>query len=937
GGTRRLSATLGFGAFSKTWRSDAVQFEAGKWYHIAFVYDGAGTGRFFVNGRQCGEQTYPECGAIAAGRHDLSIGDRVGSYYHGFPGLIDQVRICRAELEFAPARLVFLSDRWVFRRMEKNAVLRLRFDNLERSVVSGVKVTASVSGLDERTFSLPPIEAGASQVIEYPLNTSLRPDDYTLEVSYSIPGEEPVTATAAFPVSIVARPLPHRMPVLMWGIGGTQVEKEAERLKYIGFTHCLGISVDYQRIWDAGAPTQPNSEEAVAATKRALNTALRQGIGICVSLSPGSWLRRAQEKFLRVDRAGKPYGGNYRDVCGLFPEVKKFCYNVGASVAQAYKDFPAFQCALIHTEVRDAAQPCFHEHDVAAFRQFAGIDPPSEVSRKWGVSYKDIKGFPEDHVISDDDPIYRYLKWYWKEGDGWNGLNTAVVEGLKSAVPEGFWTFHDPAVRVASVYGSGGAVDVLSQWTYSYPDPIRIATATDELLAMAAGADRPQQVMKMTQIIWYRNQTAPRSEKGEPSYVARWEREQPDAPFITIAPMHLREAFWTKIARPIKGIMYHGWQSLVPAEGVYGYRYTNPETKEELRRLIYSVVQPLGPTLVQVPGVKSDVAFLESFAAEMFAGRGTYGWGHTWLGDAYLVMQWAHLQPEIVFDETIARRGLDGYKILVMMDCDVLTRSVVEAVRKFQQRGGIVVGDERLCPAIKPDVVIESYERTKDAKRDKEELQKRAAELCQKLAGKYERYVDCSNADVVVYRRRYGTTDYIFLINDAREYGNYVGHHGLVMEHGLPSEATVTIARARGVVYDLVTGQRLSAAAEGGKLKLRVSLGPCDGRLLMVADRPIASVRLEAPQQVRRGEQVTVKLAVLDDGGKPLAAIVPVQMEICDPEGRPAEFSGYYGARDGEVALTLDIAPNDTCGVWTVRASELASRQSGTAYLRVVP
>ena len=28
--------------------------------------------------------------------------------------------------------------------------------------------------------------------------------------------------------------------------------------------------------------------------------------------------------------------------------------------------------------------------------------------------------------------------------------------------------------------------------------------------------------------------------------------------FITIAPMHLREALWCKISRPIQGIMYHG-------------------------------------------------------------------------------------------------------------------------------------------------------------------------------------------------------------------------------------------------------------------------------------------------------------------------------------------------------------------------------------------
>ena len=177
-------------------------------------------------------------------------------------------------------------------------------------------------------------------------------------------------------------------------------------------------------------------------------------------------------------------------------------------------------------------------------------------------------------MIADDNPLYVYYRWFWKQGDGWNAMHSALHRGLKSNGKERLWTFHDPAVRVASAYGNGGDVDYLSHWTYSYPDPLRIGLCTDELFCMAGGAARgDQQVMKMTQIIWYRSQTAP--ESGEearaqtsdfsdqdvrPSgtgsvdatgrHRAAWEREIPDARFITIAPMHLREALWSKISRP---------------------------------------------------------------------------------------------------------------------------------------------------------------------------------------------------------------------------------------------------------------------------------------------------------------------------------------------------------------------------------------------------
>jgi hypothetical protein len=83
--------------------------------------------------------------------------------------------------------------------------------------------------------------------------------------------------------------------------------------------------------------------------------------------------------------------------------------------------------------------------------------------------------------------------------------------------------------------------------------------------------------------------------------LAAWEDHDPGAAYITIAPMHLREALWTKLARPVGGIMYHGWQSLVPTASTGAYRYTHPDTQHELARLVREVVRPLGPMLLQCP------------------------------------------------------------------------------------------------------------------------------------------------------------------------------------------------------------------------------------------------------------------------------------------------------------------------------------------------
>ncbi|MDP1589800.1 MAG: LamG domain-containing protein, partial [Prosthecobacter sp.] len=94
GGLRRMFVTLGFGAESKTIHSLPFKLDTDVWQHVAFTYDGAGTGKFYRNGTAAGGSKLEGYGAVTPGPKGLSIGDRLGSNYGGFPGLIDEVRIC---------------------------------------------------------------------------------------------------------------------------------------------------------------------------------------------------------------------------------------------------------------------------------------------------------------------------------------------------------------------------------------------------------------------------------------------------------------------------------------------------------------------------------------------------------------------------------------------------------------------------------------------------------------------------------------------------------------------------------------------------------------------------------------------------------------------------------------------------------------------------
>ncbi len=929
---RRLVASLGFGKNSDSIEGPEIEVVPGKWTHVAFTYDGAGRSRFFINGELAGKVYVPGRGAVVPGQYGLTIGDRFGSTHAGFPGYIAQVRVVSGIVPYFTGGLIAGTGRGrtAFLRMERDATVPVTVLNDTTGPLTGGRAQVDYGG-EEQDVRLPDLAPNQEHIIPVKVDTTLRPGGYPLKVSVAgSAGGRELRTEKEVPITIVPRPLPNQMPVVMWGGG------DIARLKAMGFTHQFITLVSEGLVWDAGKPVPAMPADVIERQGKLLDELLAAGLRGVVVAHPGTWVIRDPKRkaqYNRVDRKGALR--EHENVCGNFPAVRQLCYNTGASVAQTFGHYPALDGALIHSEVRDGSELCFHEHDRQACREATGADIPEEVIGKGGLHHSRIKGFPRDRVIRDDDRLLAFYRWFWKNGDGWNPLHSETSRGLKSTGRQDLWTYFDPAVRVPDTWGSGGDVDVISQWTYSYPDPIKIGQSTDELFAMAEGKPG-QQVMKMTQVIWYRTRTAPKLPEDESKRTA-WEKRHPEGPFITIAPDHLREAFWSKLSRPIRGIMYHGWGSLVETGATTGYVFTNPATQGVLAELTRDVVRPLGPTLLQVPDRPADVAVLESFASQMFAGRGTYGWGNSWEADMHLILQWAHLQPKILFDETVVRDGLDNYRVLVMPACDVLTASVVARIKAFQNQGGIVVADEFVCPAIIPDIVVPSLSRTGKADADKAALQARAVALRQELDPFYTRYGDTSNADVVLRFRRYGDSDYLFVLNDKRTFGDYVGQHGKVMEQGLPTAARISVQRKAGFVYDLVEHRALPVDGTPGGLEFDVKLGPGDGRVLLLTSRRIAGVEVKAAGQARPGSAVDVTVSVTDAQGAPIAAVVPVRLDILDPQGHPAEPSGAYGAKDGTVSVSLALAANDTPGTWTIKVTELASGLSREQQLTVKP
>ena len=797
------------------------------------------------------------------------------------------------------------AGRTAFARNEKNAVLKILVRAKEGDL-SDLRLRTVIAGVPCGECSAAALKSGDSAVLEIPLETRLSQGEYKAELTLDAAGlDKPVTCGQTV---YIGPELHDCMPVLIWGYWPI----DHKVFQDLGFTHAQS---NYWRKRDY--------------TDRMMFEGFRGMHYIHLGTLKVKMIPRTQ-------RNGKPVPDR-NAMNAADPANRKELYDVTYQEAQKkLSEAFAVEGALINSERRDHTGLSFDKASKDAFQQFAGYPIPQEISVKTGVDHRFLKKFPVSRIIPDDDPILTYYKWFWKDGDGWNGLNDIMAQAYRDALKRPFWTFYDPAVRVPPIWGSGGNVDVISHWIYATPDPINIGATTAELQAMAKGNPK-QKVMNMTQIIVYRSAVAPVGQKVE--NMPAWAKEYPKSPYITLAPDMMKIAVWTQISRQVQGIMFHGAFSLIPdsnkGDRNKGYHCTNPETVKVLGDFLLNVVKPLGPALKRVPERRSEVAILESFASAMFAGRTTWGW-RNWPYEAHLAVLWGGLAPAVLYDETILRDGLGGVRVLILPGCDVLTEKVSRTILDFQEKGGIVVGDASLVPAITPDITLTEYKRIKDPQADKAALQKIGQDLKNALAPYYRPYSESTDPDLMTWVRSSGNADYLFVINDKRTYGDYFGPWKLVMEKSVPNQGSVRLRRKAAAVYDLVTRQEVPFSQDGDSMTIPVSFdGVKTGALCLVLPEKIGQVTLDLPESAARGETFTLTAGVEFASGARVESVHPVAVEVRDASGRSTCDSCSGALEQGKYEQSVTVPLNAEPGKWTVTIRELASGKSVEKEIRI--
>lgn len=939
------SVYLGYGDELVTLAGPQVILPQGTTARFAFTYDANRHARIEFAGK-VKEHLLERTGRIARAEKTPSIvGDRTCPYYFPFDGFVRRIRLTALPRQAFDIRFV---GRASFVRGEGEARVRLEAESFSEGEVRDVRATMELVKdgrvVSRRESALGTVAARGRATFEFPVETRVKPGWRELKVKLT--GRDAAGREVAAEKTLRTGIGPRRAPRMTAYIQDSNLD--VANAAKMGFTD--GQYGDGSNFTVKNDLSDANVH--LKAFAQSLDEALVEGIGYGFSGKFDNVLPEGvpQESFARRDEKGevrrlkKPRGalevemeaGDERLLQSLEPSWTGYGRILGTH--------PAFRFVVPYSERRDHAFPS-RGGDAARYRAETGREMPKEIGTERTFPLAAAKKRYPDGIVPDDDPVLAYYRWFWKDGDGWPRYVGAAAQAFRrGADGKGrFTTFWDPGVRCPPCWGSGGAVDMLSQWIYANPEPMAVAGSAEEILAMTAGR-AGQKAMIHTQLMCYRRQIAP--ENVTPSNLPPWMKTFRGATFLAIPPDVLREACWSMFAKPMDGYSFYPF-NCVQNVGAYWYPYSCPELGETMADILRNTLAPLGPTLMKLGRAKPDVAVFECFTSVVMGAPCAMGWN----APPVTFVQRARLDPEVIYEDTIRRDSLDGVKVVFAPNCRFLTPEMIAKFEAFRKRGGILVGDGELLPALKADVTVPTVrfaappkedqvagveesdpggnpvlsQARRDTRQAKLSMVANAEKLRAALKGRYTARSDSSSGEIVVYNRRWRDVDYLVAVNDNRTFGDYVGQWGRMMEKGLPTEGSVFLRDERnavGAVYELSRGGQVPLTREGDRVRVPVRFDTCDGRLFAFLPKPIASVAAEVRT---KGDRIGVRFSVLDADGRPVPALLPVEIRVFDAAGAELDGAGYLAAEGGVAKVTVLCNLDDAPGAYRVVCRDRAS------------
>lgn len=736
---------------------------------------------------------------------------------------------------------------------------------------------------------------------------------YTITARYETPLGN---ATAEVVITTVHRPNPDHLMVWLWGGGGSQWYLDH------GFTTWTGPG------WGS------------AYTGDEWLRALDQGllVGADVGISPNGGLRDVNPKEIAdpdaTNLAVRPHesGG----VANPFhPEVARVQNEANRKLMEFVQHFPQVKTAFFNTEIVDGLEVNRNAAGKRLMEETFGVEALPAGDPIWVAP----------GVIFDTDPAYLQSKFKYQQGNGLSLANARTAEMVRRYRAD-ILTITDP-YREAGYLNLFSGVGAASTWTYTNPDP-KLMLYIETLRAACRGSEAIP--LHTITLLNYPGQLAPTEE------------------WMLSGPARTTVCTWINLSRAPKAIGYYYSSECNPESG--DSVKVPLATSDKIRELSDTVFKPYGPFLSQAEIAPRRIAVLSSMAAAVHGKSpsllGSYS--NYQIYHFYTLLAMNHWNADVLLDETVERYGLDGYDVLVLPKCDVLTESVYKAVQAFQQRGGLVIADQYLGPELpgalrfdfdftyrmkvsanaiaknvdfanwndqlKPGTAEVQQVTGVTALDDQRIMEDYAAQLKQGLAGKVSDFAACDTPRVLINLLEKDGVKYLVLINDNRTYGDRVGEkYKAELDKLLPISTTVTLnewSHESLAAYDMLNRRTLTAEkGSDGRWHFPVELDELGGTIIALYPKAPEQVRIVAPPAFTAGTDNSITIFIEDIDRVPLAGLQPLRIDITTAEGTPSAYSGYYCARNGVLQLPLIPGRNESGQDWKIVAYDLTAGLKG--------
>jgi len=705
-----------------------------------------------------------------------------------------------------------------------------------------------------------------------------------------------------------------------------------EAVQSIGLRHVPEESFNWH-VWVGTPPNQYRRDMTFADIKAAgmephltdsqvegMDAVLRQNMGFSLRLmadpSGGkTYSFEEHPEFFRLNLDRKPFPSAYaggRPTLGIaHPDLLESARTSMREPLAAIARHPAFRPYVLTNDDYSIYYGWdFSPQVCERFKAETGLDAPT------------AKPEPQPGTISDDDPWLRWCAFSLQEITG--GWNHAQTQGVTEARAD---------ARVGPIPG-GMQIPYIHMWEAAQYPPLNFGPNGFNLLCCYYYNTYWQPVM--TNTFWM-----------EVGRLANRDLPEWCMPDLFMTGGYVRNNLFHLLAGGVQGLAY------------FTYTERNAGTWEEVKHLA-PLVRRIGPVQARLkPAPRKSLGLMVSLTTLCFepthALDVVYGYEN--------LMQ-AHYDVEVTCEEEVLSGEADRFDAVLLYDVRWLRQSVRDALASRPAKGGAVLLDSTVpfdiagAKRVNLDIGLGEVRPPGEASTpnirtygDPERIGRVRAAMTEFVPPAF----DCNATTLVANRFTADGVPHTWFVN-AHTGEEYMycrermgaGHPGSgtpekiaelkaweAREMGAgPYRAEVTLPELPGVPYDLVSGQRVSVRDADRGRALTFTMERFGGTLVAFYPQAIERVTVKGPSSLAPRQAGAFRIEVLGNAGL-VRAPVPVEVTLTGPSGHVSVLSEVRAAQAGALDFRWTPATNDPQGLWTLRATELASGKSGEVRTRV--